>query len=295
MAKAKVFGSRSAPAPNITASGAIRRSSASARRAGPGVARSPRAAPQRSLGRGPEPAIAATFSVPAREPFSCPPPRISLSAISNASVAQDQRAAPFGPPILCAESVSASTPSAAMSTGILPAAWTASVCTSPPCPCTSRGGLGDRLKHAGLVVGGLDARPEPARRAAPSSAACEPARSTIPSAWTGCARPRRRESDGHPARRVLVAPTGAESRRLRRAPEARRQDGLFASVPPLVKMTFLAGPDQRGDLSRARFDCGTGGPAFGMDRGGIARQRQRARPSPRATSGRRGEVALWSR
>ena len=69
-----------------TASGAIRRSSrsASSRKARSRTASVPIS--RRAISAAtPNPAIAATFSVPAREPFSCPPPRISLSAISTAS------------------------------------------------------------------------------------------------------------------------------------------------------------------------------------------------------------------
>ena len=43
---------------------------------------------------------------------------------------------PFGPPILCAESVSRSAPSAPISQAMRPAACTASTCRRPPAACT---------------------------------------------------------------------------------------------------------------------------------------------------------------
>ena len=60
---------------------------------------------------------------------------------------------PNGPPSLCPVRVSASTPSAAKSTGTWPTAWTASVCTGMPCARGDRDDLVDRLERADLVVG----------------------------------------------------------------------------------------------------------------------------------------------
>ena len=65
-----------------------------------------------------------TFSVPALRRLSCPPPTncapISVwGCIASAPI-------PLGPPILCADTVIKSTPSAAMSTGSFPSACTAS-------------------------------------------------------------------------------------------------------------------------------------------------------------------------
>jgi hypothetical protein len=61
------------------------------------------------------------FSVPARQPRSCPPPRKGLSASSSAPVRKTIAPTPFGPPILWADSVRASTPRALISIAILPA------------------------------------------------------------------------------------------------------------------------------------------------------------------------------
>ena len=64
------------------------------------------------------------------------------------------RRRPSGPPILCAEIARRSAPSALISSGILPSAWTASTCSRPPAACADVGRLAHRLDHAGLVVGG---------------------------------------------------------------------------------------------------------------------------------------------
>ena len=48
----------------------------------------------------PKPDMAARFSVPARWPFSWPPPRTSGAGIMRSALAT-MAPAPFGPPILC--------------------------------------------------------------------------------------------------------------------------------------------------------------------------------------------------
>jgi hypothetical protein len=76
----------------------------------------------------PKPTIAATFSVPERKPRSWPPPAINGSSSSRLS--STSAAAPFGPPILCADTVSACTPGGIQTAkidAILPTACTASV------------------------------------------------------------------------------------------------------------------------------------------------------------------------
>ena len=80
----------------------------------------------------------------------------------------------------------------------------------------------------------------------------------------------------------------------------RRSDGVStvfaASVPPLVKMTFLAlAADQCRDLLPRPLDRAPGGAALGMHRGRHCRGESSARAIAAATSGRTGVVALWSR
>ena len=105
----------------------------------------------RSRAATPMPAMAGTFSVPARRLRSCLPP-VMIGASRTPRRIQSAPA-PFGPWNLCAESESRSTPSARTSTGILPTDCTASVWNSAPCAWAMRGDLRDRLNRADLVVG----------------------------------------------------------------------------------------------------------------------------------------------
>ena len=89
---------------------------------------------------------------------------------------------PLAPPILCADSVRRSAPSAAISHGIRPAACTASTWSKPPARMHDGGGLRDRLHHAGLVVGEHQRHQRPRRF---GDAAASAARSIRPSASTG--------------------------------------------------------------------------------------------------------------
>ena len=80
------------------------------------------------------------------------PPAPLLSAAAHEPVGHSTgpargrwRPTPFGPPSLCAERVSASTPSAARSTGSLPAACTASRVDKPAARVDEPGRLGDGL------------------------------------------------------------------------------------------------------------------------------------------------------
>ena len=213
--------------------GAIRRSSASARRAD---ARSrPDSCCQPSTGASsaadPKPAMAATFSVPARKPLSCPPPRISRSAISNRSEAEDRRRpTPFGPPILWAERVSASTPKLGdVDRHLARPPGPHRVCIKPAMRVDDPGRLGDRLENARLVVGELD-RDQNAVVSGPveRGARARP-RSTIPSASTGMRStasagnrwPLMTQGCSVAPRRSRVVPGSPE------AAEARRQDELL--------------------------------------------------------------------
>ena len=85
----------------------------------------------------PKPAMPATFSVPARSPRSWPPPLMS-GVEGSAASRLISAPTPLGAPILCPEMVRRSAPSALISHGIRPAAWTASTCRRPPAACTRR-------------------------------------------------------------------------------------------------------------------------------------------------------------
>ena len=71
------------------------------------------------------PTIAGTFSVPLREPFSWPPPRIC--GLRGVPVFLKRTPTPFGPYILLPLSVMRSMPSDLVSMSSVPAAWHASV------------------------------------------------------------------------------------------------------------------------------------------------------------------------
>ena len=86
----------------------------------------------------PKPAMAATFSVPARMLRSCPPPLISGSRRLSAAGRPMSAPTPLGAPILCPDRVRRSAPSALISQGIRPAAWTASTCSTPPAAWITR-------------------------------------------------------------------------------------------------------------------------------------------------------------
>src|SRR5262245_56850093 len=136
--KRVVFGSRSTAEPKTTTSELARRRPASRRSrrrsmCAPSVTRVACAAATAA----PNPAIAATFSVPARAPRSCPPPVTSASR-GVASSRLISAPTPLGPPILCPDRVRRSAPIALISQATRPAAWTASTCRRPPAACTRR-------------------------------------------------------------------------------------------------------------------------------------------------------------
>ena len=78
------------------------------------------------------PAMPATFSVPARFCISWPPP--TSSGWNGVARRRYRMPLPFGPPNLCDDRLSASTPSRFTSSGIHPGACTASVWSSTRCP-----------------------------------------------------------------------------------------------------------------------------------------------------------------
>ena len=138
----------------------------------------------------PKPAMPATFSVPARAPRSWPPPLMSGAGNGTAASRLTSAPTPLGAPILCPESVRRSAPSALISHGIRPAAWTASTCRTPPAAWVRRAACRNRLNNAGLVVGEHQRNQRPAP-AAPPEASASAARSIRPSPVTGTRLDRR--------------------------------------------------------------------------------------------------------
>ena len=113
-AKAQVLGSREAPEPKTTASGAICLSRASASsRSAPSRADSNATVRATRSAATPKPAIAATFSVPARRPLSCPPPRRSRVGHVDRSGVEDDGAHSLRAADLVRREGMTSTPSAA--------------------------------------------------------------------------------------------------------------------------------------------------------------------------------------
>ena len=148
-----VFGSRGTPRRKHDHPRRFAAGRSPAARAAPAAARHrASSAAMAAFAAAPKPAIPATFSVPARRPSSCPPPRSSGSSPCTPS-ATTSAPTPLGPPILCAESVTRSARSALISNGIFPSAWIASTCSRPPASCTMSATSRDRLNRAGLVVG----------------------------------------------------------------------------------------------------------------------------------------------
>ena len=232
---------RDSAASNRSRSAASRRSASTARDRRRAAA--PKAAMAGDvLGAAAQPALLAAAAHAAARPMATP-------------VARSTRApTPFGPPSLWRRQQQRHRRRAPRRRqAIRPAAWTASQTTSPPCGLDERRGLGDRLDHAGLVVGGLQ-RQHGRRRPRDERASQRRRGRATPSASTGSDRRRARPGSGgraarrHARRRRRA---GASSRRRPRR-RGRASAPVAASVPPEVKTTPL-GPraDQRGDL-RAR-------------------------------------------
>ena len=170
----------------------------------------------------------------------------------------------------------------------------------------------ERLDVAGDFSGGLDRvgvqepadsdapappprRPAGSRRSrcSPPGARPEPARR--PPAPIARQARKGRQPPGRPREFSRRAPSRSGARRARRRARSRRRGGAMrppsptrrsdgvstvfaASVPPLVKTTFLAlAADQRRDLLPRPLDRAPGGAALGMHRGGIAGESKRAR------------------
>ena len=77
-------------------------------------------------------AARAADGVPGRSPPSCPPPKVSGCSTGRGERRTYSAPTPTGPPHLCADKLSKSTSSAVTSTGTLPSACAASVCSKTP-------------------------------------------------------------------------------------------------------------------------------------------------------------------
>ena len=239
MVRQLVLGRRPAPAPNIRVPGEtsrMRRSRASRNR--PSSANPSRPLPA-SRAAAPSPAMPEKFSVPIRRPRSCPPPNtIGLSGTESATT---RAPTPAGPPILWADSDTMSTPSAVLSTGILPAACTASQCTrAPKRRATSAIPATGCTTPVSLLASMTETRagvPSPASRESRAS------RSTTPSGSTGI--------NAAPAPAMSTDSCSTVETRMRSRPEPLRAR-LLASVPPLVNTTSAgAAPTRAATASRA--------------------------------------------
>ena len=98
-----------------------------------------------------KPAIAGRAGVPPRRPRSCPPP--AISGANGRSEASSSAPAPIGPPSLCDERARLSAPIAAEIERQPPGRLHRIDVQQRAVPAAERGGLGDRLDRAGLVVG----------------------------------------------------------------------------------------------------------------------------------------------
>ena len=295
-----VFGSRSASAPKMTASGVDRREARlRAGRAARRIVRAPRAPSSRARHRQRRRSrrSPATFSVPARSPRSWPPPRISGSADAVPRRA-DQRADALG----AADLVRRERQKIGAECADIDSdpAWRLDRVDMQQAAGLMHdvGDLANRLDDAGLVVGQHDARPAAARRPISVSIAAR--------------RDRRRRSrvdrDRSTGRRGNRPPASTEgcsiaetSSRSKPALAGAGDDAgdsasMLASVPPEVKTTSAGSAPTRAATSAARLldqRGGRRGPRHGPRTGC---RRVRAPPaSRRAPRGRSGAVAFQSR
>ena len=245
----------------------------------------------------PNAAIAATFSVPARLPRSCPPPLISGSAKCSASSRLISAPAPFAPPNLWALSVIRSAPSALMSSGMRPAACTASTCSSPPCRCTIAAASATGWMTPVSLFAAMSetsARP-PARQAFARAQRDRPRRSRANRNLLDVAPPRTARQR---APRDARSPRPAGDRMGASRPPTSMTGvsaSAFASVPPEVKITLRgSAPTSAATSSRA---CSTTAAPPGPRR--APRTDCRSGPAPprarRAPPTRSGALAFQSR
>ena len=209
------------------------------------------------------------FSVPARRPRSCPPPRIS--GFNSAPPLATRAPIPGGPPSLCADRLTRSAPSAAASTGILPAACTASQWNSAPCACAITAISAVRLDDTGLVVRQHDRDQRRARVGSQhrlkSSKIDDPVR--IDRDALGCRR--------HLQHRIVL--DGRNKDPLATAAEQREVIGFGAPADEDYAVGRRA--DQRGNGFARLLDLLPRGSTRTMHRGGVAAMRQRSQPQQR--------------
>ena len=181
----------------------------------------------------------ATFSVPERRPRSCPPPWTSGSTRTRPRT--NNAPLPLGAPSLWPEMLSASTPSAPVSSGSQPAAWTASVWNGTPWARASAASraMGWTVPTSLLAYMMLT-------RAVPGCSTAARASSLTCPKWstgiTSTAKPWTRsrylaDSSTAGCSTALIATRsrrGSAARRARAMPLTAR---LSASVPPEVKTT----------------------------------------------------------
>ena len=171
--------------------------------------------------------------------------RRAAAASTSSSRRTTSAPTPYGPPTLCAVSVSASTPLAAKSTGTWPTACTASVCTGMPCACASSTTSATGWTRADLVVGphhrdqrdavrvALERRRAARRRRGGRARRPAAARPRRPRARPASAAGRGRRGARPTCDRMRVR-RGSCARRAQKRPLSAR---LSDSVPPEVNTT----------------------------------------------------------
>ena len=189
----------------------------------------------------PKPTMPGRFSVPGRQRRSCAPPPSSASGSTPGP--EHQRAdALRAAELVRRQRHQVDARDALTSIGILPAAWTASQCTSAPCRRAAATTSRDRLEDAGLVVG---EHHRDQRRPDRLEQLGQPSRSITPCRSTGI-----RSASGAAARTesCSIAETSL-------APLTLCNAWLFASVPPLVNTTASGGaPTSAATDSRASLE-----------------------------------------
>ncbi len=288
-----VFGTRGAPAP-FTAVPGHRREDAGLEpvaQAAPAAPPRRRASLSRSRGGHPEPDDGGHV-LGARRAGSAPDGPRSSRRDSGVPRRIHSAPTPLGPPNLCADSDSRSTPSAATSTGILPTACTASVWNSAP----ARRARGARVRR---LAGRRRSRcwrasPRPAplvcrARSRASRAATTPSASTgrIVTGATRAARSAR--AVFRTASCSTAVTTSARAPALRGVDDAAEREvvGLGSAAGEHDVARF--GANQRGHLGPGVVDGGLGALAEGVDARRVAELvAERARSSPRPTSGAGG-------
>ena len=200
---------------------------------------------------------------------------------------------PFTPPILCAESVSTSAPSAPISTAMRPAACTASTCSRPPAACTiaATSAIG-WITPVSLLATLGDERPHRLRQRHARARSTRPSASTGISAMASRANRPPVRTDGCSIAEIKSLPRGfslvggLDRRRQReriRLGSAGRKDHVGRSRADKARNVLARVLDQ--PPRRA---------ALGVSRRRVPGQRKRGRQRV-AASGRNGAVAFQSK